>query len=193
MIDGELTYEVTPDDLRRQVRFLQRRRRRAQLAGRFPRVALSFLAFLVAVATALTLWIAWREGSFAWFLATIDDPVLRLLGSALGIVVVLYVLIELVQPSLALLAARRIPDAFGPRQLGLTDDGVRVVTVHTETTIAWSSIVAIEESSEAYYLVLPREQAIVVPKRAFRHPHDSHRFREAVSAQLAAGRERRSP
>jgi hypothetical protein len=156
-MDGSwLEFELRREDLLRFGRFHLRSRIRPRWV---PRVIPILLAVVVVLAGLVTL----VDGGFAWATHPLMAVLLLLSGGTFA----LFLILHAGMPHLIAWAGARQRDVLGPHRLRLGEDGLHSVSPNATSVIAWSGLDRLAETPEAVYVFIDKDQAFIVPDRAF--------------------------
>ncbi len=184
---GWLEYEVTRRDLLRVAKFLRRRQVARTHRSRPARWALGLIAVLLVILLLSSLALTLAHGGLGWTERVFANALLGWLIQALLVVGALYLVVYLSLPRLTAWAGARRRDVLGPRKLRIDEQGVHVVTAHLTSTVVWSGIESIETDDEDLYLFLDRDQALVIPSRAFAAKSTRETFLEQCRQRQSGG------
>ncbi len=73
----------------------------------------------------------------------------------------------------------------GKRELELLDTGIRIWTPVSETVYQWSVISGLEQSTNNYFMYMGKNQAIIVPKSAFKNEAEKAAFEQLVNSKIS--------
>lgn len=74
---------------------------------------------------------------------------------------------------------------FLETNLIISDSGISVKDVLTETKFQWNAFIKKQESKKYYYLFTSSIQAIIIPKRVFKNADESDHFNKLLSQHLS--------
>jgi hypothetical protein len=67
----------------------------------------------------------------------------------------------------------------------IDEDGFTATRGAVGTSCPWSAVEKLGESADHFFVLLPFEDALVIPKRAFGSPEDLSRFRRLVPTDVS--------
>jgi hypothetical protein len=147
----QITYQLTADDYRHGA--IAWRSLRAYRKWFVPGVS-----FLCGVALARSIQQAYERPT---------SLNLAVAGALIGVAVFWIVVVWLGPPFSARRQFSSMPTAHGPITIEASESGLHILSVHTESRVAWSAYVAWAEE-RSVFIILPQPRIYVpIPKRAF--------------------------
>ena len=69
---------------------------------------------------------------------------------------------------------------LGPKQVSITEEGLREISPHHEAIYRWSVVQAVADTPKHIFILLDRAAGVIVPKTSFATPEDCKNFLAAV-------------